>query len=96
MKPLPYWGGCALARTCPGRGTRDEREAETQARQESGLVVHMKRQTKQIIQVILVILAILQLGYASEEYLAGTNGWTFTLAGGTSFLILAGLLGSRS
>ncbi len=54
----------------------------------------MKRQTIQTIQAILVILGVLQLGYASEEYLSGANGWAiFNLAGGLSFLILAALLG---
>ena len=57
----------------------------------------MKRQTIQIIQVILVLIGILQLGYASEEYLAGVQGWAiFNLIGGLAFLILAGLLGSGS
>ena len=57
----------------------------------------MKPQTIQIIQVILVLLGILQLGYASEEYLGGVNGWAiFNLIGGVAFLILAALLGSGS
>jgi hypothetical protein len=55
----------------------------------------MKRQAIQIIQVVLVLLGILQLGYASEEFLGGANGWAiFNLTGGASFLILAALLGS--
>ena len=46
---------------------------------------------------ILVLIGILQLGYASEEYLAGVQGWAIlNLIGGLAFLILAGLLGSGS
>jgi hypothetical protein len=53
----------------------------------------MKRQTIQTIQVVLVLLGIIQLGYASEEFLAGANGWAlFNLAGGVAFLVLACLL----